>query len=171
MSKSGPPPVSLDAPPPTAEPASARPTYVDRTTGRVFDGAREMVSTYLARYGERARQPVPGLDALGYAFVRRGSTGTAVNVLDDHGVLLLLAPVMKLPAQGREALYRRLLELSFLATSDAAFAVDAAKDEVFVRALRRLSSLDYEEFEDLLETVGRTADEWDDALKREFGAR
>ena len=54
-------------------------------------------------------------------------------------------------------------------TADAAFAIDAAKDEVFVRALRRLSGLDYEEFEDLLDTVGRVADEWDDALKREFG--
>jgi len=91
-----------------------------------------------------------------------------VNVLDDHGVLLLLAPVMPVPKEGRETLYRRLLELSFLTTADAAFAIDAAKEEVFVRVLRRLSGLDYEEFEDLLDTVGRVADEWDDVLKREF---
>ena len=38
-----------------------------------------------------------------------------------------------------------------------------------VRALRGLAGLDYEEFEDLVETVGRVADTWDDALKREFG--
>ena len=49
-----------------------------------------------------------------------------------------------------------------------AFALDAQREEVVVRALRRLSGLDYEEFEDLLDTVGRVADEWDDVLKREF---
>ncbi len=38
-----------------------------------------------------------------------------------------------------------------------------------MRALRRLSGLDYEEFEDLLETVGKVADDWDDTLKAEFG--
>ena len=39
-----------------------------------------------------------------------------------------------------------------------------------MRALRRLSGLDYEEFEDLLDTVGKVTDEWDDVLKKEFGA-
>ena len=34
-----------------------------------------------------------------------------------------------------------------------------------MRALRRLSGLDYEEFEDLLETVGKVADDWDDVLQ------
>jgi hypothetical protein len=37
-----------------------------------------------------------------------------------------------------------------------------------VRSLRRLSGLDYEEFEDLLETVGRVTDDWDDRLRAEF---
>jgi hypothetical protein len=92
-----------------------------------------------------------------------------VNVLDDHGVLLFLAPVIPVVSQGREAFYRRLLELSFLATSDAAFAIDAQKDEVYLRAVRRISGLDYEEFEDLLETVGKVADDWDDLLRKEFG--
>jgi len=83
-------------------------------------------------------------------------------------VLLLLAPVMKVPATGRETLYRRLLELSFITTQDAAFAIDSQKDEIYVRALRRLSGLDYEEFEDLVETMGKVTDEWDDTLKKEF---
>jgi hypothetical protein len=76
---------------------------------------------------------------------------------------------MKVPLTGHESFYRRLLELSFLTTSDAAFAIDAEKNEVNVRALRRLSGLDYEEFEDLLDTVGKVADEWDDVLTAEFG--
>jgi hypothetical protein len=128
-----------------------------------------MVNAYLARFAERAGTGLEPLDDAGYTQVRKGSASIGINVLDDHGVLLFLAPVMKVPATGRETLYRRLLELSFLTTSDAAFAIDAEKDEVYVRALRRLSGLDYEEFEDLLDTVGKVADEWDDLLLREFG--
>lgn len=129
-----------------------------------------MVDTYLERFAQRAGVELRPLDENGYTQTRKGSASIGVNVLDDHGVLLLIAPVMPVPKVRREELYRRLLELSFLTTADASFAIDAAKDEVFVRALRRLSGLDYEEFEDLLETVGRVADDWDDVLRREFPA-
>jgi hypothetical protein len=144
------------------------PIYADRATGQTFSDARAMVNAYLARFGERAGSRLEPLDAGGYTLVRKGSAGIGINVLEDHGVLLFVAPVMPLPDTGRETLYRRLLELSFLATSDAAFAIDADRDEVVVRALRRLSGLDYEEFEDLLDTVGKVADEWDDVLRAEF---
>jgi hypothetical protein len=120
-------------------------------TGQKFADARAMVDAYLSRFSERAHVELHPLD-----------------VLDDHGVLFLVSHVMPVPKHGHEALYRRLLELSFLTTADASFAIDAAKDEIYVRAVRRLSGLDYEEFEDLLDTVGRVADEWDDVLKREF---
>lgn len=145
------------------------PNYVDRTTGQSFPDAFAMVNTYLTRFQSRGGPPAPPLDENGYTQLRKGSATIGVNVLDDHGLLLIMAPVMMVPKFGREALYRRLLELSFLTTSDASFAIDAAKDEVFVRSLRRLSGLDYEEFEDLLDTVSRVADDWDDVLKREFG--
>jgi hypothetical protein len=128
-----------------------------------------MVNAYLARFAERAGSKLEPLDDQGYTQVKKGSASIGINVLDDHGVLLFLAPVMKVPATGKESLYRRILELSFLTTSDAAFAIDAEKDEVYVRALRRLSGLDYEEFEDLLDTVGKVADDWDDVLQAEFG--
>lgn len=144
--------------------------YADRTTGQTFDDARTMVNAYLARFASRAGTEIPPLDESGYMQMRKGSVNVSVNVLEDHGVLLFLAPVMKVPKLRREDFYRRLLELSFLATSDASFAIDAQKEEVFVRALRRLSSLDYEEFEDLLDTVGKVADSWDDALREEFGS-
>lgn len=144
------------------------PIYSDRTTGQRFSDATSMVNAYLKRFAERSGHELQPLDENGYTQTRKGSASIGVNVLDDHGVLLLIAPVIPVPKNGREALYRRLLELSFLTTADASFAIDAAKDEVFVRALRRLSGLDYEEFEDLLDTVGRVADEWDDVLRREF---
>ena len=127
-----------------------------------------MVNAYLARFAARAGMPIGTLDESGYVQVRNGSALVGLTVMEDVGVLLLLAPIMKVPRGKREALYRRLLELSFLTTSDAAFAIDAQKDEVNVRALRRLSGLDYEEFEDLLDTVGKVADAWDEALRTEF---
>jgi|GEM_PF-781260 len=144
------------------------PLYTDRATGQIFPNALAMVNAYLARFEERSGVPVARLDESGCTQTRNGSAILDVNVLEDHGVLLLVAHVMPVPANGREAFYRRILELSFLTTADAAFAIDAAKEEVVVRALRRLSGLDYEEFEDLLDTVGRVANHWDDILKREF---
>ncbi len=146
-----------------------RPIYADRTSGQTYPDARAMVNAYLARFRDRSGLPVDPLDAGGYTQLRRGSANVGVNVLEDHGVLLLVAPVMQLPLTGRESLYRKLLELSFLTTSDAAFAVDAHRNEVVVRTLRRLSGLEYEEFEDLLDTVGKVTDEWDDSLRAEFG--
>ena len=143
--------------------------YADRASGQVFPDSRTMVNAYIAKFAERAGVPIDALDASGYTQVRKGSASVGINVLEDHGVLLMLAPVMKIPITGKETLYRRLLELSFIATSDAAFSIDKDKDEVYVRALRRLSGLDYEEFEDLVETVGKVTDEWDDLLKEEFG--
>lgn len=145
--------------------------YSDRSSGKVFPDARAMVNAYLKRYNERSGRTTEPLDDSGYTQVRRGSAAVGINVLDDHGVLLMLAPIMEVPAASAEALFRRLLELSFIATSDASFAIDGQKDEVYVRALRRLSGLDYEEFEDLVDTVGKVADEYDDVLRKEFGGK
>jgi hypothetical protein len=150
-------------------PVTIQPIYADRASGQTYADARAMVDAYLTRFGERAGAKLDALDASGYTLVRKGSASVGINVLEDHGVILFVAPVIQVPIVGKETLYRKLLELSFLTTSDAAFAVDAQRDEVVVRALRRLSGLDYEEFEDLLETVGKVADEWDDALRAEFG--
>jgi len=149
--------------------SETHPIYADRASGQTFEDARTMVNAYIARFGERAGSKLDPLDGAGYTLIRKGSASVGINVLEDHGVLLFVAPVMALPATGRETLYKKLLELSFLSTSDAAFAIDNQRDEIVVRALRRLSGLDYEEFEDLLETVGKVADDWDDALKAEFG--
>ena len=148
---------------------SSAPLYADRATGQVFQDARAMVNAYLDRFASRAGTKVEPLDDAGYTQFKKGSASVGVNVVEDHGVLLILAPVIPIPAHDREKLYRRLLELSYITTSDAAFAIDAEKEEIYVRCLRRLSGLDYEEFEDLVDTVGKVADEWDDVLKKEFG--
>ncbi len=150
---------------------TVQPIYADRESGQTFSDARSMIDAYLSRFGSRAGARLDPLDSTGYTLVRKGSASIGVNVLEDHGVLLFVAPVMSIPLASsakREALFQRLLELSFLTTSDASFAIDAQRDEIVVRSLRRLSGLDYEEFEDLLETVGKVADEWDDTLREQF---
>lgn len=147
---------------------SQTPTYEDRLSGRVYRDAKQMVNDYLRRYGAAGKAPATQLDEDGYAELERGSARVGVNVLEEHGILLLLSRIMEVPREGRESFYRRLLELNFLVTSDAAFAIDRDRDALYLRAHRRLSGLDYEEFEDLLDTVGQVADEWDDRLAELF---
>ena len=55
-----------------------------------------------------------------------------------------------------------------MATSDAAFALDKKTGTTYLRIVRRLEGIDYEEFEDLLHTIASVADEWDDKLRLEF---
>lgn len=147
------------------------PVYADRETGEKFPDAMTMVNAYLARFAKRAElAEVPVLDDTGYASLQRGSATIGVNVLEEQGVLMVFSPVMQVPMAGREAFFRKLLELSFVETSDAAFAINKDQDEVVVRSLRRLSGLDYEELEDIVATVGETADRWDDVLIRQWGS-
>jgi hypothetical protein len=130
---------------------------------------RELINGYIARFGREREIEYEPLNAEGFTTIARGSATVRVNLLDDQGVILLLAPVMPVPEKNTEDFYRRLLELSFLATSDAAFAIDKKTDTVYLRALRRIEGLDYEEFEDLLHTVASVADAWDDKLRGQFG--
>lgn len=146
----------------------SQPTYEDRPSGRVYRDALEMVNDYLRRYGAANETSVDPLDEDGYTELTRGSAQVGINVLEEHGVLLLLSRVLDVPREDRETFYRRLLELNFLVTSDAAFAIDRDRDAVYLRAHRRLGGLDYEEFEDLLRTVAAVADEWDDRLAEHF---
>ena len=151
------------------------PIYADRVSGENFADATSMVNAYLQRYaqkypasGDAAHEIAAQLDDTGYAHVRRGEITVGINVLEHLGVLMIFGPIMMVPTRGREAFYRRLLELSFVQTSDAAFAIDGTRGEVVVRSLRRLSALDYEEFEDLVSTVRDVANTWHDVLIREF---
>jgi hypothetical protein len=149
---------------------SSGPIYADRNSGESFPDATTMINRYLARFAEISKHPAVQLDSSGHAEVPSGSATVGINVLKRQGVLMLFAPVMDVPATGRETFYRKLLDMSFVATQDAAFAIDGPRDKVVLRALRRLSALDYEEFEDLVLTVGHVADGWDDDLISRFGA-
>ncbi|MCC6749741.1 MAG: YbjN domain-containing protein [Deltaproteobacteria bacterium] len=130
---------------------------------------RETIDGYLRRFGELVGVELEPLNAEGHSSVQRGSATVGINVLEDHRVLMFLSPIMRVPRRRPEELYRKLLELNFLGTSDAAFAIDREKNVVYLRALRGLEGLDFEEFVDLLDTMGSVADEWDEKLRAEFG--
>lgn len=147
---------------------STQPIFADRLTGEKFPDARTMVSKYLERLAPSLGLGSLELDDEGHVDIPFGSVRVGVNVLDEHGVLMIFCAVMDVPKSGREAFYRKLLDMSFVATQDAAFAIDGPRDKVVLRCLRRLSALDYEEFEDLVTTVGRVADHWDDRLLARF---
>lgn len=144
------------------------------------DDALATVDGYLERFAKERNLSLPPLGADGTAQVQRGSAVVTIRVLADRGLLLLLARVMEAPPPPRvtdpsgagsdpaalAALYRRLLEASFLSTGDAAFAIHDKSGDVYLRVLRSLDLLDYEEFEDLVHTIATVADEWDDRLKQ-----
>ena len=127
------------------------------------------VAEYIQRFSELIGVAIAPLDEDGFTQVSRGSATVGINVVEQKGFILFLAPIMDVPAQNKEALYRQLLELNYLATEDGAFAIDRQSGRVYLRALRSLESFDFDEFVDLLDTVARVADEWDDKLRAQFG--
>ncbi len=127
------------------------------------------MAEYIQRFSALIGVAIAPLDEDGFTQVSRGSATVGINVVEQKGFILFLAPIMEVPAARREELYRRLLELNYLATEDGAFAIDRETGRVYLRALRSLESLDFDEFVDMLDTVARVADEWDDKLKAQFG--
>jgi len=149
--------------------------YEDRQSGKKYADAKEMINDYITRFKSAVFEAIneeidfPLLDKDGYSKVTRGSATVGINVIEDKGILLLLCEIMPVNTSRETELYRKLLELNYIATSDGAFAVESGQNMVCLRSLRRLSGLDYEEFEDLLNAVATVSDEWDDMLKQLFG--
>jgi hypothetical protein len=126
---------------------------------------RERVADYLARFARDRNLTLPALSPDGTGSVQRGSAIVSIHVLSDRGVLLLLSKVASAPPLDA-ALGKRLLTASFVETGDAAFAVHPQTGDVYLRILRGLTGLDYEEFEDLVDSIAKTADHWDDELAK-----
>lgn len=129
------------------------------------DDTLAKLASYLDRFARERDLALPPLSADGVAHLQRGSAVVKIQVLPDAGVLVLLARVGEAPKAGDEARLRELLTASFTATGDAAFALHPETQEIYLRVLRSLYHLDYEEFEDLVHTIATVADDWDDRLK------
>ena len=130
----------------------------------------QQINGFIKRFADERDIDLDPLSEEGITTVQRGSATVSIHLLADRGVLLLLSKVMDIPEKDVTPIYRRLLGLSFLATGEAAFAVNEKTDEVYLRCLRQLDGLDYAEFETLVHTVATVADEWDDKLRQEFTA-
>jgi hypothetical protein len=124
---------------------------------------RARIAEFLDRFGRERNVSLPPLSEDGVGYIQRGSAVVTIHVLADKGVLLLLSRVAKQPQLDLE-LAKRLLTASFTETGDAAFAVHPQTGDVYLRILRGLDGLDYEEFEDLVHSIAKTADAWDDRL-------
>jgi hypothetical protein len=122
---------------------------------------KSRVATFLDRFGKDRNLTLPPLSDEGVGSIQRGSAVVTIHVLAEQGVLLLLAKVATSPVLG-EAQLRRLLTASFLETRDAAFALHPQTGDLYLRILRGLDGLDYEEFEDAMHSIAQTADHWDD---------
>jgi hypothetical protein len=121
---------------------------------------RARVAEYLDRFGRERNVTLPPLGDDGVGMIQRGSAVVTIHVLADKGVLLLLSRVAKAPELDA-AKARRLLEASFVETGDAAFALHPQTGDLYLRILRGLEGLDYEEFEDIVHSIAQAADKWD----------
>jgi hypothetical protein len=118
----------------------------------------ELVNEYIKRFGEAVGVELHPLDADGYTDVRHGAVVIGINAYVKRNVLLILARLGKASCPPTAEMYRRLLELNFLATRSCCFAIDERTGRIYLRAMRPLDALDYEEFVDLLETVAAVAE-------------
>lgn len=121
------------------------------------------VAGYLVQFARDRNLTLPPLSPEGVGSIQRGSAVVTIHVLAEQGVLLLLSRVAAAPALDLDRA-RRLLTASFVETGDAAFALHPQTGDLYLRILRGLDGLDYEEFEDLVHSIAKTADHWDDRL-------
>jgi len=129
--------------------------------------SKARVAEYLERFGRELNLSLPPLSAEGVGSIQRGSAVVSIHVLTERGVLLLLAKVATTP-QLDAVRAKRLLTASFVETGDAAFALHPQTGDLYLRILRGLDDLDYTEFEDLVHSIAKAADTWDDRLATEF---
>lgn len=87
---------------------------------------------------------------------------------DDNPTIEVVSPILKLPSQNILPFYRRCLELNRYLIG-CAFCV--SEDKVLVRAEVPLSGLDVESIALMIANVAGAADQFDNELAEEFGAK
>jgi hypothetical protein len=125
------------------------------------------VAEFLQRFGHERNLTLPPLGEDGVGSIQRGSAVVSIHVLAEKEVLLVLSKVVEAPALDAGKA-KRLLEASFVETGDAAFALHPQTGDLYLRIFRGLDGLDYEEFEDIVHSIARAADHWDDKLRAEL---
>ncbi|MDB4963669.1 MAG: hypothetical protein JWP01_3668 [Myxococcales bacterium] len=128
---------------------------------------RARVAQYLERFATERNLSLPPLSAEGVGSIQRGTAVVSIHVIAERNVLLLLSKVAAAP-QLDATRAQRLLTASFVETGDAAFALHPQSGDLYLRILRGLEGLDYAEFEDIVHSIAKTADAWDEKLKTEL---
>jgi hypothetical protein len=128
---------------------------------------KRRVAAFLDQFSRERNLTLPPLSPEGTGSIQRGSAVVTIHVLPDKGILLLLSKVARAPELDA-ARAKRLLSLSFTETGDAAFALHPQTGDLYLRILRGLDGLDYPEFEELVHSIAKTADAWDDKLAVEL---
>lgn len=87
----------------------------------------------------------------------------------DEDMLAVWASVLKLPASNEPQLMKKLLELNWTSTFEASFGI--MNDQVVIASKRTVAGLSPSEVSRNITIVATIADDYDDALQAEFGAR
>ena len=82
--------------------------------------------------------------------------------LDESGRLVVWAEVCEPPSEGREPLYRLLMESMFQeqATGGATFSIESGSGKIYLQRIEFISALDVESFNGLVEKFVDTLEHW-----------
>lgn len=84
---------------------------------------------------------------------------------DFKGFLQIMAPVVQVPPNQKEAFYREILDISH---GLSGVAMTAYGDWIYMKAIRELDGLDEKEAAAMFNRIGTYADEYDDLLKDKY---
>src|SRR5204862_7410344 len=74
-------------------------------SGHTMSG-RTQINEFIQRFGKERDLALDPLNERGYAEIARGSAVVRANGVEEHGVLLMIAPIMRVPERNTEAFYR-----------------------------------------------------------------
>jgi hypothetical protein len=100
-------------------------------------------------------------------YMLRWGSATIVAGASGEAIVVLSPLFEKLPDKNPDLFCRRLLELNGQMGGTAGFAI-SAEGSVVLQVGRGVKGLDANEFAMMLGTVGKFADDYDDALREEF---
>jgi hypothetical protein len=138
-------------------------------------GLRAAIPAAIDALGGDSRVSALGPDA--WAIFRGTVLGYVALIVPDSeadserepdSIVHVTFPILRVPADGAEKLFRRLLELNHELGSFASFSLDP-RGKVWLGAGRFAADLDDHELRELIAQVAGLADRYDDELLDQFG--
>jgi hypothetical protein len=144
-------------------------TYVTDINPDVAPNYREIIETVIASLDSNDSAMVSHSDT-GYVWkFQYGSVEVFVQLegTGDDAMFAVWSPVLKLPAKNEAGLMQKLMQLNWVETYEARFAV--VDGQVVVCARRTLSELSPSEVSRNITIVAAIADDNDESLASEYG--